>query len=166
MLTTIKVRSFLSYPLWPSKTGTNGDIVKVHGLLVFPSSPALSPAVCIHLFCTRPSIESSASSLPFSRCLFRHHSPPCVLVFPPRHVIVPFRSSLRYLFRCLRYFRRSSNVFVPDLILPGHPPFPPPPSLPPHSPLSSSASLINLNSCFTGNFNITVINLNCLPIPY
>ena len=61
-------------------------------------------------------------SLPFYRYLFRHHSPQYVPFFPPHHVTIPFQSSLRYRFRCLRYFCRSSNVFAPDLVLPGHPP--------------------------------------------
>ena len=64
-------------------------------------------------------------SLSFSRCLFRHHSPHYVLLFSPHHVTIPFQSFLRYLFRCLRYFRRTSNVFVPDLVRPGHPAHPP-----------------------------------------
>ena len=77
-------------------------------------------------------------SLPLSRCLFRHHSPHCVLFFPPHHETIYHFSLLRYLFRRLCYFRRSSNVFVPDLVLPGHPPAHP----------SQHPHLINLNPCF------------------
>ena len=88
-----------------------------------PSSPALSPTVCIHLFCTRPSILSSVSLSSFVKVSLSSSLSSLRALLPssPRDHI-PFQSSLRYpFFRCLRCFRRSSNVFVPDLALPGHP---------------------------------------------
>ena len=97
-----------------------------------PSSPALSPQPAC-LFCTHPSDSRSfffqvslSSSLSSLRALLPSSS--------HEHTVSVFS-----LFRCLRYFRRSSNVFVPDLILPGHPP-------PPHIHLSNRIPSI-LVSC-------------------
>ena len=86
-----------------------------------PSSPALSPQPAC-LFCTHPS--DSILSL-VSRSFFFQVSLSSPL--SSLRALLPSSShehtvSVFSLFRCLRYFRRSSNVFVPDLILPGHPP--------------------------------------------
>ena len=98
-----------------------------------PSSPALSPTVCIYHLHTSFHLLFGLPLLPNPVSLSSYY----VLFFPPHHVTILFQSSLRYLFRCLRYFRRSSNVFDPDLVIPGHPTHPP---QRPHP--------INLNPCF------------------
>ena len=97
---------------------------------LFPVSPvsfiALSQSYSLHVPLAHilpPCLWSP--SLPFPRYRFRHHSPHYVIFLHPHDVPIPFQSSLRYLSGRLHYFRRSSDVFVPDFIFSCHSTHPP-----------------------------------------
>ena len=97
---------------------------------LFPVSPvsfiALSQSYTLHVPLAHilpPCLWSP--SLPFPRYRFRHHSPHYVIFFHPHDVPIPFQSSLRYLSGRLHYFRRSSDVFVPDFVFSCHSTHPP-----------------------------------------
>ena len=97
---------------------------------LFPVSPvsciALSQSYSLHVPLVHilpPCLWSP--SLPFPRYRFRHHSLHYVILFHPHDVPIPFQSSLRYLSGRLRYFRRSSDVFVPDFVFSCHSTHPP-----------------------------------------
>ena len=97
---------------------------------LFPVSPvsciALSQSYSLHVPLAHilpPCLWSP--SLPFPRLRFRHHSLHYVIFFHPHDVPIPFQSSLRNLSGRLRYFRRSSDVFVPGFVFSCHSTHPP-----------------------------------------
>ena len=113
--------SSLAFPvIWGRRYGWRSSL---------SSTPCLLP---------RPlSILSSVSLSSFFQVSLSSSLSSYVLFFHPHHLTIPFQSFLRYLFSCLRYFRRSSKVYVPDLVISGHPTHP-----------SQHPHLINLNPCF------------------